>query len=134
MRGLLFAIVTDPYLLVAVQMLDGITAAVLGVMVPLIVADIARGTGHFNLAQGIVGTAIGIGASISTVLAGYAADAFGSSVAFTGLAAVAAMGLVDDLAGDAGNARKVRRRKPGNGRELNRICALDDNALRYSAP
>jgi MFS family permease len=92
-RGLLFASVTDPYLLVAVQVFDGITAAVFSVMVPLIVADVAFGTGHFNLAQGMVGTAVGIGASLSTVLAGYAADRFGSSIAFTGLAGVAAIGL-----------------------------------------
>jgi MFS family permease len=93
-RGLLFAFVTDPYLLVAVQVFDGITAAVLSVMIPLIVADVAFGSGHFNLAQGIVGTATGIGASLSTVLAGYVSDRFGSSVAFTGLAAIAALGLV----------------------------------------
>ena len=74
-RGLLFAAVTDPYLLVAVQIFDGITAAVFSVMVPLIVADVTRGTGRFNLAQGIVGTAIGIGASLSTALAGYVSDA-----------------------------------------------------------
>jgi MFS family permease len=92
-RGLLFATVTDPFLLVAVQVFDGITAAVFSVMVPLIVADVAFGSGHFNLAQGVVGTAVGIGASLSTVLAGYASDKFGSSVAFTGLAAIAALGL-----------------------------------------
>jgi predicted MFS family arabinose efflux permease len=92
-RGLLFATVTDPYLLVAVQVFDGITAAVFSVMIPLIVADVAFGSGHFNLAQGIVGTATGIGASLSTVLAGYVSDKFGSSVAFTGLAGVAALGL-----------------------------------------
>ena len=83
----------DPYLLVAVQVFDGITAAVFSVMVPLIVADVAFGSGHFNLAQGIVGTATGIGASLSTVLAGYVSDTFGSSIAFTGLAAIAALGL-----------------------------------------
>jgi MFS family permease len=93
-RGLLFATVSDPYLLVAVQVFDGVTAAVFSVMIPLIVADIAFGSGHFNLAQGIVGTATGIGASLSTVLAGYASDKFGSSVAFTGLAGVGALGLV----------------------------------------
>ncbi len=93
-RGVLFALVSDPYLLVAVQIFDGITAAVFAVMIPLIVADIAFGSGHFNLAQGIVGTATGIGASLSTVLAGYAADRFGSSIAFLGLAAVAAIGLM----------------------------------------
>jgi predicted MFS family arabinose efflux permease len=92
-RGILFATVRDPYLLVAVQVFDGITAAVFSVMIPLIVADVAFGSGRFNLAQGIVGTATGIGASLSTVLAGYVSDKFGSSVAFTGLAAVAAMGL-----------------------------------------
>ena len=93
-RGLLFATVRDPYLLVAVQVLDGITAAVFSVMIPLIVADVAFGSGHFNLAQGVVGTATGIGASLSTVVAGYVSDKFGSSVAFAGLAAVAAVGLV----------------------------------------
>jgi predicted MFS family arabinose efflux permease len=92
-RGLLFATVRDPYLLVAVQAFDGITASVFAVMVPLIVADVAFGSGHFNLAQGIVGTATGIGASLSTVLAGYVSDKFGSSVAFMGLACVAAAGL-----------------------------------------
>ena len=84
----------DPYLLVAVQVFDGITAAVFSVMVPLIVADIAFGSGHFNLAQGIVGTATGIGASLSTVLAGYISDKLGSSTAFMGLAGVAAFGLL----------------------------------------
>jgi predicted MFS family arabinose efflux permease len=93
-RGLLFATVSDPYLLVAAQIFDGITAAVFSVMIPLIVADVAFGSGHFNLAQGIVGTATGIGAALSTVLAGYVSDKFGSSVAFTGLAGVAATGLV----------------------------------------
>ena len=84
---------SDPYLLVAVQVFDGITAAVFSVMVPLIVADVAFGSGHFNLAQGIVGTATGIGASLSTVLAGYVSDRFGSSIAFSGLAVVATAGL-----------------------------------------
>ncbi|MEJ0079297.1 MAG: MFS transporter [Alphaproteobacteria bacterium] len=93
LRGTLFALVTSPYLLVAVQVLDGITAAMLGIMVPLMVADITRGTGRFNLAQGIVGTAVGIGASISPTLAGYLTDTFGSSAAFGGLALIAAAGF-----------------------------------------
>jgi predicted MFS family arabinose efflux permease len=93
-RGVLFATVSDPFLLVAVQVFDGVTAAVFSVMIPLVVADVAFGSGHFSLAQGIVGTATGIGASLSTVLAGYVSDRLGSSVAFLGLAAVAATGLV----------------------------------------
>ena len=93
LRAVLFATVTDPYLLVAVQLLDGITAAAIGVMVPFIVADITRGTGRFNLSLGIVGTATGIGASLSTTLAGYISDQFGSQVAFLGLAGIAAAGF-----------------------------------------
>jgi MFS family permease len=92
-RGILFATVKDPNLLVAVQLLDGLTASVLGVMVPLMIADLTRGTGHFNLGQGIVGAATGIGASLSATLAGYTSDHFGSDSAFLGLAAVAAVGL-----------------------------------------
>jgi MFS family permease len=92
-RGVLFAIVTTPYLVVAVQVLDGISAAVLGVTLPLIVADIMRGTGRFNLGLGIVGSAVGIGAALSTTLAGYAFDRFGSNIAFYGLAFIAVCGL-----------------------------------------
>jgi predicted MFS family arabinose efflux permease len=92
-RGLLFAFISDPPILLAVQILDGITAAVFAVMVPLIVADLTRGTGHFNLGQGILGTATGIGASLSATFAGYLTDRFGSPVAFGSLAAIAFVGL-----------------------------------------
>jgi MFS family permease len=92
-RGLLFAVTGEPYLIVAFQVLDGISAAVLGVLVPLTVADITRGSGHFNLAQGTTGCAMGIGASISTVLTGYIADNYGSYTAFIVLAVVAAFGF-----------------------------------------
>jgi MFS family permease len=93
LRGVLFALVTDPYLVVAIQILDGVCAAVLGVTLPLVVADITRGTGRFNLGLGIVGSAVGIGAALSTTLAGYAIDHFGRAVAFYGLASIAVGGL-----------------------------------------
>jgi MFS family permease len=92
-RGVLFALVTDSYLVVAAQVLDGVSAAILGVTLPLIVADITRGTGRFNLGLGIVGSAVGVGASLSTTLAGYTIDHFGSSTAFCGLAFIALCGL-----------------------------------------
>jgi MFS family permease len=94
LRGVLFGAVTDPFLLVSVQLLDGISAAMLGVLVPLVIADATRGTGRFNLAQGIVGSAVGIGASLSTTLAGYMSDTLGSSAAFFGLAVLGFAGLV----------------------------------------
>jgi predicted MFS family arabinose efflux permease len=92
-RGLLFALVTSPSLLLAVQILDGVTAAVFAVMVPLVVADLTRGTGRFNLGQGILGTAIGIGASFSTTLAGYVTDHYGGPAAFATLGAIALVGF-----------------------------------------
>jgi MFS family permease len=93
LRGVLFALVTSPYLIVAVQVLDGVSAAVLGVTLPLVVADITRGTGRFNLGLGIVGSAVGIGAALSTTIAGYTMDHFGSSIAFYGLAFMALCGV-----------------------------------------
>lgn len=86
LRGLLLASTTNPYGLVAIQVLDGVSASVLGVMVPLVVSDLTRGTGRFNLALGAVGTAMGIGAALSTSIAGIMADRLGSHSAFLGLA------------------------------------------------
>jgi len=93
LRGILFAVLTSPYLLVAVQILDGVSAAVLGVMLPLVVADVTRGTGRYNAALGSVGAATAVGASLSTTLAGYVDDRFGNAVAFLSLAGVAIVGL-----------------------------------------
>jgi predicted MFS family arabinose efflux permease len=93
LRATLFALVSSPYLIVAVQLLDGVCAAVLGVVLPLVVADVMRGTGRFNLGLGVVGSAVGIGAALSTTFAGYILDHFGSGFAFWSLAAVAICGL-----------------------------------------
>ena len=103
----LFALVADPYLVLAVQMLDGISAAIFGIMFALVVADITRDTGRFNLALGIVGSAVGIGASISTTLAGYVFDHFGHATTFLGMAAVAAAGMALRLAVDAGDPARA---------------------------
>ena len=94
LRALLFALVRDPYLVVAAQLLDGISAAAIGIMVPLICADITRRTGRYSLALGIVGSAVGIGASFSTLLGGYMFDQVGATLTFLGLAAIAGGGLV----------------------------------------
>jgi len=89
-----FAFVTNPYLIVALQVFDGVSAVILGIVFPLVVADITRDTGRFNLALGIVGSAVGIGASLSTTLAGYMLDHFGSAVTFCSMAGVAAAGML----------------------------------------
>jgi hypothetical protein len=94
LRGFLFAVVTNPVLLVAVQLLDGVTATVFAVLVPLVIADVTRGTGHFNLGQGVAGTAVGIGASMSPTYAGYLSDHYSSETAFLGLTVIALAGFV----------------------------------------
>jgi MFS family permease len=93
-RGMLFALTGDPLLVVAVQALDGICAAVLGVLMPLVVADLTRGTGRFNLGLGVVGSAGGIGAALSTTAAGYSIDHLGALITFSGLALVGIFGLL----------------------------------------
>jgi MFS family permease len=94
LRGVLFAFVHDPRAVVAIQILDGISGAALGVLYPLIIADITRTSGRFNLALGLVGSAVGVGASLSTVLAGIMYESTGATATFLALAAVAAVGLV----------------------------------------
>ncbi len=92
-RAALFAILPAPALIVTAQALDGISAAVFGVMVPLIAADLTRGRGRFNLCIGIFGLATGIGATISTSLAGWIADAVGDRMAFAALAGIGMAGV-----------------------------------------
>jgi MFS family permease len=86
LRGVLLAILPDPFLLVAVQAISGISAAVFGVMLPLIAADVTRGRQRFNLCIGIFGLAAFAGAALSTTLAGWIADVAGEQMAFLGLA------------------------------------------------
>jgi MFS family permease len=93
-RAILFAVAPGPWFLVAVQSLDGITAAVIGIMLPLAVADITRGTGRYNATLGAVGTISMIGAALSTTAIGFVADRFGLASGFTVLAAAALAGLI----------------------------------------
>ena len=88
LRGLLFAMLPSPTLVVLIQALDGVAAACFGIMVPLITSDVAGRSGHYTLSLGVVGFAIGIGATVSTTAAGWVADHFGSQIAFLGLAGV----------------------------------------------
>jgi hypothetical protein len=63
------------------------------VLSPLVVADLMRGTGRYNLALGAIATVHGIGASASGLVMGEIVDHFGYTVAFLALAAVAAVAL-----------------------------------------
>ena len=93
-RGALYTLSDNPYWLVGVQLLDGVGAGLYGALFPLIVADLMEGTGRFNVAQGAIQTAQGIGASLSTTVAGLVVVAAGYSAAFLTLAAIAGAGLL----------------------------------------
>lgn len=88
-RAVLFALISNPLLLVGVQLLDGVSGAVVGVLTATVIADVTNGTGRFNLAQGIVGTASGIGASLSTTLFGLLAADLSRTDLFLSIALVA---------------------------------------------
>jgi predicted MFS family arabinose efflux permease len=92
-RGVLYTLTHNTDLLVAIQLLDGVAAVVFGVVSVLVIADLTRGTGRFNLAQGAIATAVGIGASLSQGITGGIAHHSGYRAAFLFLAAVAAAGL-----------------------------------------
>jgi MFS family permease len=88
-RALLFTLSDDSIWLVAVQLLDGVGAGIYGALTPLILADLMRGTGRYNLAQGAVATVQGIGASSSGLAIGLVVDHFGYTPAFLLAGAVA---------------------------------------------
>jgi len=74
--------------------LDGVGAGIFGALTPLVIADIMRGTGRYNLAQGAIATVQGIGASLSGLAAGVIVDHFGYSAAFLAAGGAAAVALV----------------------------------------
>jgi MFS family permease len=92
-RAVLYTFSDSAPWLIAVQLLDGVGAGIFGAITPLIIADLMRGTGRFNLAQGAVATVQGIGASLSGLVAGIIVDHFGYSAAFltSGCAACGAL-------------------------------------------
>lgn len=93
LRAILFAIGGPPELLVAYQALDGLGAATFGVMLPLVVADITRDSGRFNLAYAGLGLAVTGGAALSNVLAGSIACAAGTTAAFLALASAGLLAI-----------------------------------------
>ncbi len=93
LRGALYPLSENPYWLLSVQLLDGVGAGIFGALFPLVVADLTRGTGHFNVSQGAIATATGLGGALSAAVAGFIVVKAGYSAAFLFLAAVAGAGL-----------------------------------------
>lgn len=94
LRGALYTVSNDPYWLVAVQLLDGVGAGIFGALFPVVVKDLTKGTGHFNISLGALTTVFGLGAAFSNGLAGIVVQEAGYSAAFLTLAGVATVALV----------------------------------------
>src|SRR5260221_312012 len=93
-RAVLYTLSDDSAWLIGVQLLDGIGAGILGALTPLVVADVMRGTGRYNLALGAIATVQGIGAASSGLAAGLIVDHFGYRATFLSGGAVAGLALV----------------------------------------
>jgi predicted MFS family arabinose efflux permease len=94
LRGVLYTLTNATSSLVAIQILDGIAAAIFGVVSVLVIADLTKGTGRFNLTLGAVTTAVGIGAALSQSIAGGIVHRFGYHAGFLFLAVVAAAAFI----------------------------------------
>jgi predicted MFS family arabinose efflux permease len=93
-RAALYILSDNAFWLIGVQLLDGVGAGIYGALTPLVIADIMRGSGRYNLAQGAVATTMGIGASLSALFAGEMVDHFGYAASFLALGAAAAVACV----------------------------------------
>lgn len=93
-RAALYTFSDNSAWLIGVQVLDGVGAGIFGALTPLVIADIMRGTGRYNLAQGAIATIQGIGASLSGLAAGVIVDHFGYSAAFLTAGGAALVALI----------------------------------------
>ena len=93
-RGVLYTLSDKPAALIAVQCMDGLGAGIFGVVSVLIVADLTKGTGRFNAAQGAIATAQGCGAFLSNYVGGVTAKHMGNDFTFYMLGGIAAVGFV----------------------------------------
>jgi MFS family permease len=91
LRIVLYSLANSPWMLVALQTLDGIGAGIYGVIIVSTCADLTRGTGHFNALQGLIATALSIGGVLGPFIAGFTVQYLGFAAAFYLFAAIAAV-------------------------------------------
>jgi MFS family permease len=92
-RATLFIFVDNPIYLIIIQLLDGISAGIFGVIAVVIISDLAVGTGRFNFLLGILGMCIGLGSALSNITAGFITKLYGFKFGFFSLALIALIGF-----------------------------------------
>jgi MFS family permease len=110
-RAVLYTLTSHTGELIAIQILDGVAAGIFGVVSVLVIADLTQGTGRFNLTLGAISAAVGIGASLSQVIAGAIVHHAGFRIGFLFLAAVAlvAFAILWFLMPETGGRQKPKR-------------------------
>lgn len=93
-RGLLCAFLQNHYALIFVQVLDGIGAGIFGALFLIVIADLTKGTGRYNISQGAAATVMGVGVSLSTLITGFLVTKYSFQIAFLFLTAVAFLALI----------------------------------------
>jgi MFS family permease len=94
LRGLLYTLSDNSAWLVAVQLLDGVGNGLFATLTGIVVADLMRGTGRYNVAIGAVATVQGVGVALSNVIASTIVVWAGYNAAFVALASIALVGLL----------------------------------------
>ncbi len=92
-RGVLSALVTAPGWLIPAEVLDGVGSGLLGVAVPVLVADLTWCSGRTQTALGAVNALQGLGGALSGVVSGLLVDWLSWTGAFLALSACAAAAL-----------------------------------------
>ena len=94
LRGLVCVLTRNPILLISAELFDGIAAATYGVVIVLVVADLARGTGRFNLMLGALGVATGLGYTLSNSVTGTIVEHYGFSYGFMTLSTIGTLSFL----------------------------------------
>lgn len=108
LRGAIAGAITADWVLLPVQVLDGVGAGLLGVATPGLVARILAGTPHVNAGLGVVLAVQGVGAALSTTVGGFVAEHVNYDAAFLVLGGIACIALAIWLM-TASRMRKVCR-------------------------
>ena len=109
-RALISALVSDPYWLIAAEILDGVASGIVGVAVPVVVADLTWGSGRTQTALGAVAAVQGVGGALSAWIGGLLTVWLGWTGAFLvlGLPPLASLAILFWLEETRGTADEPR--------------------------
>ena len=91
LRCAMAALCTDPQALLALQVMDGISSGIYGVLIATVCADLVGTSGRFNTLMGMATTALALGAVVGPWASGLLVEHLGFAVTFKVIATVGAL-------------------------------------------